>query len=307
MKVRFTSIGLLFALLSAFIFVPGGSALAKNDKKAHPFKGVKAHGKVGEATLNVTRFDVNAAGQLVASGTVTSATRGTLGTFENAPVQVQQEPGFCTILTLRIQPIFLDLLGLVVETSEINLVITANENRGLGRLLCAIARLLDPRDVADRLNAVVALNGGKLSSAQPLTGATDVTITHFSNVNGQIYANFVLSGKNGRPLGAFRTAVEVQQVPEIPEGACTVLRLVLEPIDVTILGVRIQLYGATPPDPATGFEGDPVVVNIYGVPGEGNLLGNLVCALFPPMEEALEANRTNEVVWYLNRIVRAAG
>jgi len=299
MKVRLTSIGLVFALLAAFVLVPAGTAVAKNDKKARPFQGVKAQGKFGDATLNVTRFDVNDAGQLVASGTVTSATRGALGTFENAPVELQQEEGFCTILTLRIQPIFLDLLGLVVQTSEINLIITANEREGLlGPLLCAIARLLDPRQAAERLNEVVALSGGKLSSKGSLTGGTDVTIKRFSQVNGQIYAHFVVAGKNGRTFGPFRTAAEIQQAPEIPEGACTVLRIVLQPVDFTLLGVRVQLFGATPED--------PVVINIYGVPGPGNLLGNLICAILPEIQEAQAANRTSRVVWYLNRLLAAS-
>lgn len=53
--------------------------------------------------------------------------------------------GECPILELVIGPIFLDLLGLVVETNEIQIDITAVAGSGnlLGNLLCAVAGLLD--------------------------------------------------------------------------------------------------------------------------------------------------------------------
>lgn len=56
------------------------------------------------------------------------------------------EPGECPILTLDVGKIFLDLLGLQVETSEIQIDITAVAGPGnlLGNLLCAVAGLLDP-------------------------------------------------------------------------------------------------------------------------------------------------------------------
>ena len=51
----------------------------------------------------------------------------------------------CDILTLNLGPLHLDLLGLVVDLSEIDLVITAVSGPGnlLGNLLCAVAGLLD--------------------------------------------------------------------------------------------------------------------------------------------------------------------
>src|SRR5215216_1028328 len=52
----------------------------------------------------------------------------------------------CNILTLNIGAIHLDLLGLVVDLSPIDLVIDAVSGPGnlLGNLLCAVAGLLDP-------------------------------------------------------------------------------------------------------------------------------------------------------------------
>ena len=64
----------------------------------------------------------------------------------------------CNILTLNIGAIHLDLLGLVVDLSPIDLVIDAVSGPGnlLGNLLCAVAGLLDPSAaLADFLNALL--------------------------------------------------------------------------------------------------------------------------------------------------------
>jgi hypothetical protein len=64
----------------------------------------------------------------------------------------------CNILTLNIGAIHLDLLGLVVDLSPIDLDITAVSGPGnlLGNLLCAVAGLLDPNNaLADFLNALL--------------------------------------------------------------------------------------------------------------------------------------------------------
>ena len=55
---------------------------------------------------------------------------------------------------------------------------------------------------------------------------------------------------------------------------CTVLQLQLGPIDLNLLGLRVQLFGGT--NPANAL---PVTVLITAVPGSGNLLGNLLCNL----------------------------
>jgi len=48
-------------------------------------------------------------------------------------------------------------------------------------------------------------------------------------------------------------------------AACDILNLVLGPLDLNILGLRVQL--------------NQVVLDITAVPGAGNLLGNLLCAV----------------------------
>jgi hypothetical protein len=312
---------MLFALLCALVIVPAGSALAKNEKgkKPHPTKGVKAKGKFGDATVSVTEFAVNAEGKLVAHGVVTSESRGTLTTFRDAAVTVkpggatrtqqasgngpqavdtlgtaQQAP--CDILTLTLAPIYLNLLGLVVETTEINLVITGEDGL-LGDLLCGIAGLLDePSALAQLLNRILAVLGGSLTSGNPLTGALPITITKFAKQGDQLVARYFVNGANGAQFGPFVTPA---QVIEPPEGTCEVLTLTLGPIDLNLLGLRIQLYGATPEEPVT--------ILIYAEPGPGNLLGNLICGLVGLLDEPPTVQRLNRIVRGLNEILRALG
>jgi hypothetical protein len=73
----------------------------------------------------------------------------------------------CTVLNLVLQPITLNLLGLVVRTNLINVRIDAQQGPGnlLGNLLCGITGLLDPNALANSplgqlaqiLNSLLAL------------------------------------------------------------------------------------------------------------------------------------------------------
>jgi len=316
MKARLASIILAFTLISAFAFVPSATTFAKDDKKPHPVKGVKVKGKFDDATISITQFAVNADGKLVANGLVTSATRGTLGTFSNALVTVQSttsaqgtrtgdynslaamQQESCSILTLSLAPIKLDLLGLVVETTAINLVITGETGPGnlLGNLLCGLTGILDPAAQAQALNQVLALIGGSLSSGSPLTGLLPITITKFAKRDGQLVAVFYVEGANGQAVGPFSTPAQIIQPPD---GACDVLSLTLGPIDLNLLGLRIQLYGETPEDPIT--------ILIYAVPGPGNLLGNLICGLVGILDPNPTVAQLNEIIRLLNRILKVLG
>jgi len=302
MKLRMTSFALLFALLSAFVFAPAGSAFAKSDKKANPLKGVKAHAKIGDATLTVTQFSVNSSGKLVASGTVTTEKRGQVGTFSNAEVTVEPaQAGSCTILELNIQPIDINLLGLRVQTSEINLVISAEPGEGvLGDLLCTIANLLngDQNAIANILNRVLAALGGGLPTGTVLTGLLPINITGFTTVetaNGpQLTATFFVRTLSGTVVGPFTAPVTLQQ----NDADCTILDLSLGPIDLNILGLRVELFGET--------RDDPVTITITGETGPGKLLGNLLCGIAGLLDgnpNLTQLQRLNFIAQILNRIL----
>jgi hypothetical protein len=105
-------------------------------------------------SVQVTRFDLNSANKLTATGVVTYTITATGQTvtqaFSNAEVQSFTSSGaptaaVCQILNLDIGAIHLDLLGLVVDLAPVHLDITAVSGSGnlLGNLLCAVTHLLD--------------------------------------------------------------------------------------------------------------------------------------------------------------------
>jgi len=65
----------------------------------------------------------------------------------------------CTILTLDLGPLDLNLLGLMIHLDEVVLNITAQQGAGnlLGNLLCAIANLLNNNPLQNILNQLVGL------------------------------------------------------------------------------------------------------------------------------------------------------
>lgn len=187
-------------------------------------------------TANITSFRATAAG-LVGNGTFRGTLRsGTSVTRDTAPVKfaviARPRRGRCNILTLRLAPVYLELLGLQVQTSYINLDLYAVRGRVLGSLFCALAhaRVTFPRAARD-------LN---------------------SHLNG--HALRVMSASDTMRASAAQT----QPV------TCQVLKLVLGPLHLDLLGLEVDLYGQN--------KSSPVVVTINAVPSQG-LLGQLLCGL----------------------------
>ena len=96
-------------------------------------------------------------GVLTLTGTITGTGLPAGGTTFTAPIQDLVTTAGCTILTLDLGPLHLDLLGLVIDLAPVNLDITAVPGAGnlLGNLLCAVAGLLDGPSGA--LNGIAAL------------------------------------------------------------------------------------------------------------------------------------------------------
>ena len=118
-----------------------------------PVTGTLPGGGTFTGAITDLAFSLNQAGDLVLSGvlngTATSAT-GTVTQIANQAFSVvaglvNPGGGKCDILFLDLGPIFLDLLGLQVDLSQIVLDIDAVPGPGnlLGNLLCALVRLLD--------------------------------------------------------------------------------------------------------------------------------------------------------------------
>ena len=208
-----------------------------------------------QGRVSVERFLVQN-GQLVAQvsvkGTVTTATgTQTVSTEATTPAQAS---GTCNILNLHLAPLHLNLLGLVVDTSDIYLTITGQTGQGqlLGNLLCAIAGLFNtPGPLANLLNSLLAGIAATLATVN----------THFVASNGQLYAVTMSSGK------------VVGIAPAQVSGTCSVLTLTLGPLHLNLLGLIIDL-SSSPPGTTNP---QPITITITGQ--QGTLLGGLVCGI----------------------------
>ena len=186
----------------------------------------------------ITSFHATARG-VVAHGTLTGSLRsGTNVSRDSAPVRFKvaaaQVGRRCDVITLRLAPLDLELLGVQVTTSDISLDVYGREGRVLGDLFCALAhaKVSFPR-VASAMNS--RLDG------RPLR---------------------VLAASSSLPA----TAAQAQAQPQ----TCQVLKLVLGPLHLDLLGLVVDLYGKT--------RSDPVIVTITAQPDKG-LLGQLLCGI----------------------------
>jgi hypothetical protein len=150
MRIRYA----LLALVVVLATVAGGFTSAAS--AAPPSAGVSAtispaqSDDVLNGVFTITEFVINEAGQLVAEGIFTGTVLidGVVHQITGAASAVigaLQATGPCTILDLDLGAIHLDVLGLVVDLSEVHLTVTGVTGSGklLGNLLCTVAGLLD--------------------------------------------------------------------------------------------------------------------------------------------------------------------
>ncbi len=120
-----------------------------------------------------------------------------------------------------------------------------------------------------------------------------LAISNFTLVNGVLSAVATLSGNvlngAGAVLGSISQAVTA---PLQVAASCQILTLTLGPLDLNLLGLMVHL--------------NQVVLTISAVPGAGNLLGNLLCAVANLLNGggALQ-NLLNQLVALLNQILGA--
>ena len=163
----------------------------------------------GEVTVRskITGFSVQN-GRLVANGTVTGRLVGS-GEVARDTARVrfralQQNGTRCDVLTLRLAPLTLELLGVRVQTSTINLELYGRRGALLGNLLCALS------EAEVRLPRIAAAMNRKL---------------------------------DGRPLRVMGATAEVHAADH--QGTCQVLRLVLGPLHLDLLGRTSSCMGRT--------------------------------------------------------------
>jgi hypothetical protein len=115
---------------------------------------------------------------------------------------------------------------------------------------------------------------GKTADGTPVTGT--YKITKFAVEKGELVAKGTFTGTLGSADDTVKKAVTipVSKKPATPAAAagdvealatCQILNLLLGPLDLNLLGLRVQL--------------NQVDLDITAVEGPGNLLGNLLCAV----------------------------
>jgi hypothetical protein len=237
--------------------------------------------------LQIDEVVVNEEGGLTALGSLGENLFDTTVDLSTVNGNGGENGDICPILQLRLGPIDLNLLGLRVETSPICLLIAGQEGEGqlLGNLLCPVARLLD-----GGLNLEDILGGlTETELTELLTGIRDL----LNEVLGQATAPTSIAGVSGtvddtlallshRPehgqgqgrgqgrgegRGGGRDNAPGQQRPA---AECDILNLTLGPVELNLLGLVVVLDDC---------DGGPVTVDITAQPGEGQLLGNLLCQL----------------------------
>jgi hypothetical protein len=212
------------------------AALAAAVALAVPASADAATSSTLSMRAKITNFRATANG-VVADGVLTGKLRsGTSVSRDNAPVKFRvaaaRRGRRCDVITLRLAPLDLELLGVQVNTSHISLDVYARKGRVLGDLFCGLshAKVTFPR-VASALNSQL----------------------------------------DGRPLRVFSASESVAaSVAQAQPQSCQVLKLVLGPLHLDLLGLVVDLYGKT--------QSDPVIITINAQPDKG-LLGQLLCGL----------------------------
>jgi hypothetical protein len=112
-------------------------------------------------------------------------------------------------------------------------------------------------------------------------------------IGGVLSAVGTLAGNVLGPAGAvLGTVTQSVTAPLQVSGSCQILSLTIGPIHLNLLGLVIDL--------------NQVVLNITAVPGAGNLLGNLLCAVANLLNGGgLIGNLLTNLSTLINRIIAA--
>ena len=118
------------------------------------------------------------------------------------------------------------------------------------------------------------------------------TLTSFAIQNGQLVANGIISGTDANGVSHFATVTTpvstgaaAAAAPAAAAAACSILHLVLGPINLNVLGLQVTT--------------NQIVLDITAIPGAGNLLGNLLC----DVANLLNGSPTATLVGLLNQII----
>jgi hypothetical protein len=129
-------------------------------------------------------------------------------------------------------------------------------------------------------------SGGTLNGVTQITGFA-------LNSAGQLVANGTFTGTltdaAGTVTNLVDTAVSSVVTPTASGPGCQILDLVLGPLHLDLLGLVVDL--------------NQVHLNITAVPGPGNLLGNLLCAVAHLLDGSGSGAGLQNLVGVLNRLL----
>jgi hypothetical protein len=129
-------------------------------------------------------------------------------------------------------------------------------------------------------------NGGAGTFTGTFTPSSFAAVGNQIQSTGTLAGTLVSSDGTSRPVSQSQTFAVTQLDPI----GCQVLDLVLAPLDLDLLGLTVHL--------------DRVHLNITAVPGAGNLLGNLLCAIVGLLDGA---GPLAQIAALLNQILALLG
>ena len=146
----------------------GGGGGGGGGELAAPVTGHITRTATGEiqqfaGTLTISQF-INNSGQVVAIGKVVGNVLNLAGQIVGSLTQAVQgivtPQATCTVLTLTLGSLHLELLGIVIDLNQVVLTITADPTGGLlGQILCALAGASLIDQVVALLNQLLGLFG----------------------------------------------------------------------------------------------------------------------------------------------------
>lgn len=174
MKVRSTMMAFVLSIMSIAMLAPAAHAAAKGSSGLTTQLTGTVNGAAATLTYTIDHFTVDN-GALNAVGTLTTTVNGVTSVIAGvvAPVSNNAAAGSnaaaaatsCSILSLTIGPIHLNVLGLVVDVPNpivVNITAVPGAGNLLGNLLCDVAGLLNGPGgltpaVANLLNNLLSL------------------------------------------------------------------------------------------------------------------------------------------------------
>lgn len=128
------------------------------------------------------------------------------------------------------------------------------------------------------LGAISPRQADAQNVTQPLVRILDINVESVVAQGGQLVANAVVTLE---VVG--RTVTQDVQIPLALDGSpgavCDILNLAVGPLHLEVLGLVVDLDDCN---------GGPVTVDITAMPGEGKLLGNLLCAVAGLLDSGID-------------------